>query len=455
MSIEDDQMYSLLSAEEVGSTAVECKTTDDTGSESADPSSAITTLRIYSPIHKADTVFTTILTNLYKDTAFQKNITRLESGTEREKKKASVIQKTVQHIRVYGDKSQPLLLARDVGVLMGISNIKLQVKYYTSAEKIIGLYRQNNGKTNQVEFLTWKGFIRAASNSRSVLSDLFREFIYELVAEAIGDPTLLNTITQRVAEKNPELIDAAIDELDTNIDRYRILYEKERIKAQLIQNNLEKETQHRLVAEQKQIDAELDSLIQTHKTKQLATHLEHYEKKILQLYETPTSNLEIELSILKHRYMKPIYIYIPQAKVYNEWLGKKDPAYSDYVQYVPDYVDRVTYIMQRCGGLSKDGVSQYDAIRCTLLDNEYLYFYIHMHTNPRPSAVVIDDYIHVATEWVTDKRHYDAVVDELSKECEKLNTKKKTIYYSTLEEIRLIISQKLMEGESSGANTIY
>jgi hypothetical protein len=411
---------------------------------------ASTNLRVYSPIHKTDTVFTTILANLYKDDAFQKNVSRLESGTEREKKKAAVIQKTVQHIRVYGDKSQPLLLARDVGILMGISNIKLQVKYYTSAEKIIGLYRQNNGKTNPVEFLTWKGFIRAASNSRSVLSDLFREFIYELVAEAIGDPTLLNTITQRVVEKNPVLVDAAIDELDYNIDCYRILYEKERIKTQLIQDNLAKEIQQRLVAEQKQIDAELDGIIQAHKTKQMANHLEHYEKKLLQLHDMPNSNLEVELSILKHRYMKPIYIYIPQIKVYNEWVNKKDPVFSDYVQYVPDYADRIAYIMQRCKSLGKEGVAQLDAIKCTLLDNEYLYFYIHMHTNPRPSATNIDDYIHVATEWVTDKRHYDAVIEELSKDCEKLNTKKKTIYYSTLEEIRLIISQKLVESETVG-----
>ena len=400
-------------------------------------------LQIYLPIKQTDTVFTKVLGKLYKDNEFQKNISRLENSTDKDKKKALIIKKTVGKIRVYGSSEQPLLLARDVGILMGISNIRLQLKYYSSTEKVIGLYQLNNGKTSQVEFLTWKGFIRAAGNSRSTLSDLFREFIYELVAEAIGDPSLLDKITRRVVERNPELVEQAMNELDGNLEYYRILYEREALQKQLLQENLDNEIQRRLIAEKKQADAELDSIVRDQKIQQIVKYANQYERTILNMYEWPTTN-EIELNILRQKYLKPLHIYAPSSKQYNEWINKKDDILSEFLQYIPEYPDRIDYIIKRSNELVTNAADKTKAIKCVLPDADYCYFYIHAGQMPSSSKGQ-DEYVHISTEWIVDRKHYDEIVDEMNKECEKVTIKKKVIYYSSLEEIRCIISQKMIQ----------
>ena len=56
-----------------------------------------------------------------------------------------------------------------------------------------------------------------------------------------------------------------------------------------------------------------------------------------------------------------------------------------------------------------------------------------------------EEFIHVYTAWVLDKRHYDAVVVEMTKECENISIKKKTIFHSSFDEIDEIIRQKLID----------
>lgn len=410
-------------------------------------------LDLYLPIQKTDTVFSQILEKLYKDNEFQKNILRLENGIEKDKKKATIIKRTVSKVRVYGNMKNPLLLARDVGILMGISNIRLQLKYYSSSEKVIGLYQLNNGKTSEVEYLTWKGFIRAASNSRSTLSDLFREFIYELVAEAIGDPSLLDKITKRVVDQNPELVKQAMTELDENMEYYRILYERESLKRQLLQEGLNNEIQMRLVAERKQADAELEAITKNYKIQQMAKYTKQYELALLDVYEWPETNV-IELNILRQRFMKPLYIYAPSSKLYKDCILKESNYEENNItmfgQYIPEYADRIDYIVSRSAELINDsnGVS-INIMKCLLQESDFCYFYVHLGPMQQKVKQEMEDYIHVATEWMLDKKHYESVIEEMNKECEKITIKKKNIYYSSLEEMRHIISQKMIDQEVS------
>jgi hypothetical protein len=397
-------------------------------------------MEIYLPIQQTDTVFTRILDNLYNNNDFKQNITRLELGNDNEKKKAFIIKKTVSNIKIYGDTTRPLLLARDVGILMGISNIKFQLKYYNSSEKIIGLYQLNNGKTSEVEYLTWKGFIRAASNSRSAMSDIFREFIYELVAECINDNTLLEKVTKRVIDNNPELLDKAITEFDENLNYYKLLYQKEIIQKQLLQENLDNEIQLRLIAEEKQANAELTNLINENRIKYMLEYKNRYEQALLNIYEFPSNN-EQELNILRQKFLKPLYIYVPHPKLYEDWTLKQDNEIMDFIQYIPNYSDHMQYILDRIKTLktSNDKID----IRCLLPETEYCYFYLYNN--------LIEDklLIHIATEWIFDKKHLETIFDEMNKECEKINTKihnkNRTIYYSSLEEIHQIISGKMIE----------
>lgn len=402
---------------------------------------ATSTLDIYLPIKKTDTVFTKILDKLYCDNEFTKNINRLESGNEKDIKKAFIIKKTLNKIRVYGSIEQPLLLARDVGILMGISNIRLQLKYYNTSEKVIGLYQMNNGKVSPVEYLTWKGFIRAASNSRSTLSDLFREFIYELVAEAVGDAALLDKITKRVIENNPELVDNALTDLDRNLEYYKLMYEREAIQRELLQENLDKEIQLRLTAEHDKATAELDAITRTYEIKKITEYAQRCEHALLSWHEFPISS-ELELSILRKRYMRALYIYIPTATIYKEWTNKKDA--TEFVQYIPDYVERIQYIQQRVIELS--ATEQDMQVIMNILVPHSEYFYIYLTTTKLSNGA--DDFIFVHTEYYTDKQHLDVINEEINSSFEKLSYKKKIIYHMSIDELHMIVSQKLKQDKS-------
>lgn len=393
---------------------------------------------IYLPIKQADTVFTKILDKVYSDTSFQKNITRLESGADKDKKKALIIKKTLSKIRVYGSIEQPLLLARDVGILMGISNIRLQLKFYNSSEKVMGMYQFANGKLSPVEYLTWKGFIRAASNSRSSLSDLFREFIYELVAEAIGDTSLLDKISKRVVAKNPELVDAALNELDTNLECYRLLYEKEALRNHLLQDGLDAEIQRRMIAEHDKATAELDALSKSFELKKLTEYTNKCEVALLDYYSHPSTEVE-QLAFLKKKYMKPLYIYAPSSDIYNEIQHKKESHFIEFTTYIPEYIGRINYIQMRHSQLSR--TSNYDdmAIMDILVPNSD-YFYLYLSTTKLQGS----EYILVHIDYYTDKRHIDSVIDDLNNNFEKISFKKKCIYYISIDDIIHSLNQSLI-----------
>jgi hypothetical protein len=178
--------------------------------------------------------------------------------------------------------------------------------------------------------------------------------------------------------------------------------------------------------------------------------------------------------------MRPVYIYAPNSKTYKEWLTKKDLAIIDFTQYIPEYADRIEYIIKRSKDLicdsGRDSISAKNnlhgmtasaptgiAIKCILPESDYFYFYLHFGT-PLANGISngggaitgsADEYVHIATEWVIDRRHYESVLEELNKESngakeyEHIIVKKKAIYYCCLEEIRLIISQKLIESETN------
>lgn len=401
--------------------------------------------KVYEPILHTNTVLTTILNKLYSDEEFLKNISRLEAGTDKSKKKAVAIKKTINGIRVYGSVEQPLLLARDVGILMGISNIRLQVKYFNSSEKIIGLYKYGNGKTTKLEFLTWKGVVRAANNSRSTLSDLFREFIYELVAMAVGNPDLLDSVAKRVVEKNPELVAAAREELNQNMNCYKKLYELEASQRRLLQHNYEDEVQKRLIMENKRAEAELDLEIAKINAKHLMQQKRHYEQYIQNILEYPGAD-EQELRILRQRFMKPLCIYMLNPQYLCAILKKSDDATDAFFQYAPEYPDQVKYILERKKEIesapiknrSVDSVAT-NIVRSLVPPNTHYYFYLHSGRE-----LLQDELVYITTEWVLDAKHMAAVVAQLNGECENILIKKRRIYYATLDEIRDIIQQQLL-----------
>lgn len=383
-------------------------------------------LQLYEPIQQTDTVFSTILDNLYNDFEFKKNIARLESGQEKDIKKAIIIKNTVNKLKIYGSSDKPLLLARDVGILMGISNIRQQVKYYNLNEKLVGLCKAGNGKLMKVEYLTWKGVIRAASNSRSILSELFREFIYELVAQVTKNPELLTSVIKNVVNNNPELVKEAKKEYQQNVEYYKKLYQNEIIKTKLLQLEYEEETQKRLISENQVAEKELMIAFQEIKIRELKKYTNYYEEIINNIVE---DNNETELILLKQRFMKPLHIYVMKPIFYLNLLKKADANIKKFLEYAPNYPDYINYFEAKKNNDKP----------IKMIPDEYGYFYLHF------GNLNNDDFIQIATEWVLDKKHYDAVISEMNNECENIFVKKtKIIYYTNLDEISDIIKLKFI-----------
>lgn len=376
----------------------------------AEPESELK-LQVFQPIQQTDTMLTTILGNLYNNDEFQKNISRLEAGQDKEKKKATAIKTTVSKLRVYGSPDKPLLLARDVGILMGISNIRQQARYYTPQEKVIGMCGEKHVK---VEFLTWKGVIRAAGNSRSALSQLFREFIYELVAQVTKDPELLSKVVHNVVVGNPELVREAKLEYDSNAEHYRKLYEFEHMRSEQLKLSYENEAQKRIVTETKVAENELVIAMKNIEINHLNDRKKKYQEYLDQLC---VEQDKTELNLLKHRFLKPMYIYAINETMYNQLIKK----HVRFFEYVPNYTSLIKH---------------------KLFGDDFIYIYLHF------GSTLNDDFILVGTEWVLDKKHFDAVVAEMNNVCDYVVFTRRTnkhLYYTSLDEVADIVSQELVK----------
>ena len=100
---------------------------------------------IYKSIPNTENILSTLINNINRDEIFQKNVNRLaNSSDENEIKKADIIKSTIQNIKVYNTKKNPLFLAKDIGILLGISTVNIVVKKFEKEEKIIGYIENKN-----------------------------------------------------------------------------------------------------------------------------------------------------------------------------------------------------------------------------------------------------------------------------------------------------------------------
>jgi prophage antirepressor-like protein len=394
-------------------------------------------MQVYLPINPTDNVFSELLDNLYNKDEFKQNITQLETGTDSEKKKADLIKNTVNTIRVYGNANEPLLLAKDVGILMGITDMRFHLRNCDSSQKVIGSYQSDNGKITDEEFLTLRGFNKIAHSSRSVMSKVFQIFVSELLKAAMGRP-IFDEATNRVIENNPELVEEAFIEYENNLNHLKLLYEKTDLENKLLKERIDNETQLRLIAEKKRNNAELTALIQTNVAKKTLEYKNHYETALLKMYEELPSTHHQVLDIVMSKFLKPLYIYAPHPKLYKEWLMKKNEDISDFIQYIPEYPDRMDYIINRLNDNKEKNL-----IKCILPETEHSYFYLHTSLIDDPS------FIHIGTERYLDKKHIEYITCELNKYCQKINikisNKNRIIYYTSLNNINQIIMDTLIK----------
>jgi hypothetical protein len=189
----------------------------------------MTELVKYDQLNEAKSILSTIVETIYHHDKYQDFLEELnDSDAKGSTKKLENIKKTFINIRVFGSTIQPLFLANDIGIIIGASNVKNMIKNYNSDEKITGLIQGNN-KDIKKEFLTKFGIYRLLLTSRTNLSDVFRGVIYRLIDHMwLNEIDTLKKIASKFEQEHAELVNAASEDLVSNVKKYRRMYEQEK-----------------------------------------------------------------------------------------------------------------------------------------------------------------------------------------------------------------------------------
>jgi len=356
--------------------------------------------QIYEEVVEAQNIIGTLVDNIYHDDAYQDYLTELESNDDKSSiKKVANIKSTFSNIKIFNTNTEPLFLAQDIGIIIGATNIKAMIKNFNSREKVTGNIRIS-GKVVNKEFLTKRGIYRILLTNRTKLSDVFRDFIYELIDHMVNNEVgKLNSIIKKYREENPELIKEASTELYDNIRKYKQLYEEEFNERSLLETEVS---------------------IKNMYIEQLKLDKENAQKKIKNLkYESSISEENIIINNLKKKYMKEFDVYlVPPETLKNVFTGI-NPINKIKNSFILD-----------------DYISNYDMLtRSLALDskiNEEEILYVNFSYKTKKSdkvstsdnEIAQNNQICIMTDYIHDKNKYSELIDILKKEFDHYRTVK-------------------------------
>lgn len=458
-------------------------------------------IKIYKDIEDAKNIITLLIENINNNDRYQKHILLLEqSDIQINNKKASVIKNTINNIKIYGSKSKPLFLARDIGILLGVSNINNMAIKYDNEEKLIG-YTSDN-KSKKVIFLTQYGFYRTFFLSKSPLAKLFRTFIYELIDHISKcEIKIVKKIVKKIITETPELVESGIKDLSNKLsvlEKQLLLKTQESDKWESIAK-VEYET--RLDAEKDRDFIDIDNSYNQMQIEQIKLEKDIYLKKLSDVLLDDTSNDKREVYMIKKLYMKPMHIYIINPEyLYSNMSNLKyaktdkiltkensstildDEISSDIEEDVKSHgykpkLARKSVRKSKKPFLSdcntdgfkdpainiltvediKDYEKKYNAINTlrseifltdiidkninNILSDELMYFTVLFSKNKSAKP----ELLHIGTEWVINKHQFDKIISSLGSSCTTMSVCKNinNIFYSNYNEILEITQREL------------
>jgi prophage antirepressor-like protein len=86
------------------------------------------------------------------------------------------------NIQVYGTYDEPLFKAKDIGDLLGMSNIREVIKNFNNKQKVVSLTDTLGGQQNTT-FLTEQGLYKVLMRSRKKIAEQFQDWVCEVVEE--------------------------------------------------------------------------------------------------------------------------------------------------------------------------------------------------------------------------------------------------------------------------------
>jgi len=433
-------------------------------------------VKIFKTVPDTKNIITKLIEALNSDDTFQKYVKNLYDSTEnKQHKKAVLINETIHNIKVFNSKIKPLFLAKDIGILMGISQINYTIRNFEPEEKMHGYINQNN-KIKKVVFLTRHGIYRCFFISKSPLAKLFRKFICKLVDHMVEYETnLLNKIAAKFQVENPDLIEQGMDDLYEKLSEYEKKLLEEKKKAEILEEQYKTEQDKRIIAEEE--NTELD-IINTYNTMHI-TQLKKDEKSYIKKIKTIKNNMEmeesqsmesIELRLLKEKYMKSMYIYILHPTYFKSLLKKKqkengknipknntqnkkedDDSDDDLEDGKNTKEDKHTNIIRE----NDTELLTYlinDTIYATNFSNifsknidmekdEILYFCMNFGKNIEKKEKII----HVDTQCIANKKHFINIINSLTKISDVLQLNKFNLYKTSLEEIMYVCKEEFIK----------
>ena len=423
-------------------------------------------VKIYEPIPDTKNIITTLVNKLNVDKTFQMHVKKLQDSAElKSQKKAHAINTTIENIRVFNTNGEPIFLAKDIGILMGISQINYLIRKFEPEEKMEGYIIKNN-KTKKVVFLTRHGIYRCFFASRSPLAKLFRKFICNLVDHIVEhESEILEKFSEKFQLENDELIERGLNDLREKLDEYEAKYLEEKKKSALLEEQVmdEKNKRSEIVAELHEVD-----IINTYNMmhiQQLKKDKSEYINKLKNindnvLAERSESIDAIELRIMKEKFMKPMYVYILHPEYLNKLLiskknelvllGKQsnDPDDLNYdtddddrkispkddqlIGKIDDLLDDDTYSKNFQNIFTKDTM-------CIEPDEIlYMSFGFSRKTEKKNKTFIVD------TKWVINKKHFTNVINSISQDSSILHLNNHDLYKTSLDEINEIVREEFV-----------
>lgn len=444
---------------------------------------------IYHSIPNTKNILSTLINNINKDEIFQKNVNRLSnSNNVNDVKKADIIKKTIQNIKVYNTKNNPLFLAKDIGILLGISAINIVVKKFEKEEKIIGYINDNYKKCKKIKkvvFLTKYGLYRCFYTSKSPLANLFRKYLSDLLDYMFTyERNLLDKISKKFQTENEELIEKGLNDLCDKLNDYEKIISEEKAKVLLLENKLEEERD--IIIKKDQEITEIDTInnFNMMMIKQLQIEKENNIKRIKNIKSSIVLDDFIdntELKMIKEKYMKPVQIYLLHPDYFLKLLEKqkkhiiktessiiksndiykeldlelgldrtssekptknnKDISVLEFlINDIESYKNNFNYIFGNLSLINK--VQDNELIQSNLIQidkDELLYFYFTFGKKVLNS----NDIYLVDTKWVIDKKHMDRVLNTLSDDMSYLKLDK-ALYKTSINEIDEVIKEEFL-----------
>jgi prophage antirepressor-like protein len=409
--------------------------------------------KIYKCIPDTKNIIMKLVSSINTDETFQKHVSKLSNSIiEKDNNKALLINQTIHNIKVFNTKVRPLFLAKDIGILMGISQINVLIRKFEPEEKIIG-YIKNNNKIKKVIFLTRHGIYRCFFASRSPLAKLFRKFICNLVDHMIEhEAEIMNKISKTFQIENPELIEQGMNDLQNKLKEYQIKLLEEEKKSQMLEEQYENERKERIKFEEENTETEIINSYSMMQIKQL----EHDKNKYISTIKTIQENFieesnenlckntfiddASELKMLKEKFMKPIYIHILHPVYFIKLLKNKHKELSVNNNFTDNSntIEQINYLIN-----DKIYLNNFHNIfskSSNIETDELLYYYISFVRDVSKENKIIN----ISKQWVMNKKHFSHIINSLENSCECINFTNINIYKTSIGEIIEIIKEEII-----------